>query len=188
MAELDHSARKMFRATYSPLTSPQKGRPPKRALAKYSLIANLGIRHDELQRLKRRLVIEPPAMLALDTVVNSQVTDSALEQVPLFAEVDWTKLVSVAEALAELREQDLRDFRGTHAAIVEMYPKKQQGRKLVQGAPGAKEGLAAVLDWAVKHKVKSTEAGRFLALLPQLFAAPALVTNEDFEAKAALQA
>jgi hypothetical protein len=87
------------------------------AWAKHSFVANLKITPDELRQLKRLLKLSRPAVGALDAVVNSTAVASILEGVPQFAEIEWQLLVSVAETLAKLREEDLKQFRDTYATI-----------------------------------------------------------------------
>jgi len=60
-------------------------------------------------------------MLALKAVVQQDVTASALENVPLFTEVNWDSLVSMTEGLVKLRQQDLDEFRSAYQAIIDAY-------------------------------------------------------------------
>jgi Type II secretion system (T2SS), protein G len=138
MAELDNSARKVLRATYAQITpSPRKRQKSKRAFVKHSLIANLRIRPDELDRLKRLLKLPRPVVLALDAVVMSPMA-SALDNAPRFAEIDWDLLASIAETLAKLREEELGHFRNAYGAIVVAYEKSMASRDL-----GPRSALAA---------------------------------------------
>lgn len=122
MTDLEHSARKLLRATYSPINSTRTDAPSRqKAWAKYSLVANLQIMPAELDRLASDLGPNSRIMLALKAVVQQDVTASALENVPLFTEVNWDSLVSMTEGLVKLRQQDLDEFRSAYQAIIDAY-------------------------------------------------------------------
>jgi Type II secretion system (T2SS), protein G len=212
VAELENSARKLLRATYAqikPKPSTRKPRRSKMAWPKHSFVANLKIMPDELSRLKRLLKLGRPAVIALDAVVNSTAVASDLDNVARFAEIDWQLLVLVAEKLAKLREDDLKQFRHTYAIIFAAYEKRRSTPDRIQGVAirkgqtqtrltakmvtarsatdvelersFASVPLTTVLEWAVENGVKATEAKKALELIPKLFAVSSAATKEDLE-------
>src|SRR6266571_5932888 len=143
MAELWNSARKLLRATHTPLKpkpNAQKGKPPARAWPKYSAVASLQISHDEMSQLRthrdvgqRKTKQMQTALRAVESVVGRGGSDFDLDNVAPFAEVDWGALGRITKTLVKIRERDLQDFRVAHAAIIKAY--ESQARKRPRGAP-----------------------------------------------------
>lgn len=211
MADLENSARKLLRATYTPLKSNQESRPSSgQALAKRSFVATLQITPDELQRLKERHNIGASASIALDAVVMGNGWSSPLETAPLLAEVDWQSLISIGEMLIELREQDIQALQTVSTAILDAFerdrrsgraeavpraqgdvaPRRQEGPgEEIRSAAGAAVAvpLGPALAWAVASRFNATEAVRIFNLLPQGLAVAAAATKADFERFGALR-
>jgi hypothetical protein len=132
--DLENSERRLLRATYHPV-HPQRRVSPKRALAKRYYAASLQITRDELRRLKRA-DIDAPAAKAIETVAVGNTPSSLPESAAIFAEVDWDSLISIGEALVELREQDLAAFREISPGILDAYERGEASRKAQALAPG----------------------------------------------------
>src|SRR5262249_45495642 len=118
MAELENSARKQLRATYTPLRIPDDRKPTiGRARAKYALAVRLQITPSELERLTRRQPIDPAVRAALARTPGPHTGSPLVEAVPPFAEIDWPALTAIAERLGQLREEDLAALRGIKTAL-----------------------------------------------------------------------
>src|SRR5262249_33062646 len=103
MAELENSARRQLRATYTPLRIPDDRKPTiGGARAKYALAARLQITPSELERLTRRQPIDPDVRGALARVAGPHNGSTLVEAMQPFAEIEWPALTAIAERLAQL--------------------------------------------------------------------------------------
>jgi hypothetical protein len=182
MPELDNSARSSLRATYTriALRSAHPSRPGQ-AWAKHSFVAGLQATSDEFNRLLGRVKIAPNVRHAVETVINAKIGAAQLDNVPLFADIEWESLAHVGKALEQLREEDLDLGRDTWAEIVRMHraPGEARARPLGRSvssampsriAPASNLELRDGLEWAIANGVRAADAH---AMLNRVLADPA---------------
>jgi hypothetical protein len=177
--DLEHSARRLLRATYTPFVNDPKRRLKGQAWPKFSLLAALQPTHDEVIRLRRVAGVDPSALAAAEGALEAD-GNVVLDRVAPFADVDWSSLSSVAEHLAELRRQDLDEAREAHAAIADAHARQRRSET------ARPVGLTELLEWALANDVRVVEARKLLDALPQRLAVPHAATMGDFESSATL--
>src|SRR5215475_3638054 len=157
MAELENSARRQLRATYTPLRIPDDRKPTiGRARAKYALAARLQITPSELERLTRRQPIDPGVRAALARVAGPHNGSTLVEAVQPFAEIDWPALTAIAERLGQLRDEDLKALRDIKTAL------PSRGGALISRRSRSSDNpdeLDAALAWAATSAPLSAGAG-----------------------------
>lgn len=108
MADLENSARKLFRATYAPIRR-EHGRPPaRRAWEKFAIVANARITEAELNRLRHPrdpASASPARTAACDAIAGTLGRGGtfSLEPVKAFANVSVTALKDIMGDLAHRR-------------------------------------------------------------------------------------
>jgi type II secretory pathway pseudopilin PulG len=184
MAELENSARKQLRATYTPLRIPD-GRKPAigRARAKYALAARLQITPSELERLTRRQPIDPGVRAALARVAGLHNGSTLVEAVQPFAEIDWPALTAIAERLAQLREEDLKALRDIKAA----RPSRGSVMPARRSHSTNPDELDATLAWAATSAPLSAGVGALATLRAEDAAAASLHTLDQYITWSALR-
>jgi len=203
MADLNNSARKLLRATYTPIHRKRDLPRLKQAWAKFSFINEMQVTHKELDAIRKLSDANVSAVDAIESVINQKVAAAGMENVPLFADIKWDSLISITEHLAKLREDDLEVIRATDSAIWDAYAKEEGATSLQSQTAQAQEETTALVDvirkqqtnilsapdmslknlleWAVKNNVRAKESGKLLNLLSQLSKAPEYLKREDLE-------
>lgn len=213
MAVLDNSARKILRATYTPLKRPAASPPLQQAWAKVAFAASLQVNADEFERLAGRPDLSAAVLPAVRATIDRRRRGPS-ETASLFADVPWNDLLQVGDELQEIRQAELADFRDTYATIIaarRMRPasdeedvssdRDEQGRDLpmaARGEPGralstttlrargsaAEPNLRESLDWAVEHGIQAATAQSFMRRLAAVDPGHNLQTMAAYESSA----
>jgi hypothetical protein len=117
MAELGNSKRTLNRATYTPIKPDKKpgGRPPRRALDKWSGLAAMRIAAIELPDLRKALSRNKAALAVLEVVEVAGATTAGptasgnLGALPQLAQADPAHIVQVGQALLALRQRKAQE-------------------------------------------------------------------------------
>jgi hypothetical protein len=128
MIELEHAARKSFRATYTPLKIPSDGKHkvPRRPTEKRGIVASILIEEDELDHLRKdpdlngkrkeemRAALKIIEKIVEDNkrgIISQDSTSSSI------GDVSFDLLARICERIADLREQDLKSFHNAYKTI-----------------------------------------------------------------------
>jgi hypothetical protein len=185
MADLKNAQRISYKATYNQI-SPSSV-TLRRTVEKTAFVQSLRIIPQELASIRDLLtgpnnlpgataVSVSTALEAINQLINDKTETSTLHNAPLFAEIDPSVLVDIAQALISIRQTAVEAINQSVADILSAYRKS-----LVPSVPSP-ESLSAITTKLARSELATTTSGMTESGIPivtTLVPAPVMKRTED---------